>query len=130
MYKPQEDLQQFEYIDLIIETLKKLKKERDKRIQVEKEIKQLEIALDKSPDWFTIERWARERRINWRYIGDPSGLGLGCNKLNALSEVLGYEVKKSFHPHYSEVNSYHRHVFEHLEDEQHTSNKQERICEQ
>lgn len=60
--------------------------------------------LDESKEWFSIKRWAQIHRKNWR--------NYDWHKLKALSCELGYEVKKIFDANYSEVNIYHKAVFE------------------
>lgn len=60
--------------------------------------------LDESKEWFSIKRWAQIHRKNWR--------NYDWRKLKALSCELGYEVKKIFDANYSEVNIYHKAVFE------------------
>lgn len=60
--------------------------------------------LDESKEWFSIKRWAKLHRKNWR--------NYSWRKLKAVSHELGYEVKKIFDGNYDEVNIYHRAVFE------------------
>lgn len=60
--------------------------------------------LDESMEWFSIKRWAKLHRKNWR--------NYSWRKLKAVSHELGYEVKKIFDGNYDEVNIYHRAVFE------------------
>lgn len=60
--------------------------------------------LDESKEWFSIKRWAKLHRRNWRTYS--------WRKLKAVSHELGYEVKKIFDGNYDEVNIYHRDVFE------------------
>lgn len=60
--------------------------------------------LDESKDWFSIKRWAKNHRKNWREYS--------WRKLKAVSYELGYEVKKIFDSNFEQVNIYHRCVFE------------------
>ena len=75
----------------------------------EKERIQLQLAekteqLDESKDWYSIKRWAKMHRKNWRKYD--------WRKLKAVSHELGFAVKKIFDGNYDEVNIYHRVVFE------------------
>jgi len=98
--------------DLLIEVAKKLKEERDLRIQEEQQRKLLEIKLDTSSEWYTIKRFAQEHGMNWRNVGDLSGRGQGWKKLKALSAEHGYDIQRSFDANYGSVNAYHRDMFE------------------
>lgn len=60
--------------------------------------------LDESKEWYSIKRWAQMHRRNWR--------SYNWRKLKAVSYELGYAVKKIFDANYTEVNIYHRAVFE------------------
>lgn len=60
--------------------------------------------LDESKKWYSIKRWAQMHRRNWR--------SYNWRKLKAVSYELGYAVKKIFDANYTEVNIYHRAVFE------------------
>ncbi len=60
--------------------------------------------LDESKEWFSIKRWAKDHRLNWRSIN--------WRKMKAISSELGYQVKKIFDANYGEVNIYHKDVFE------------------
>ncbi len=60
--------------------------------------------LDESKEWYSIKRWAQIHRRNWR--------SYNWRKLKAVSYELGYAVKKIFDANYTEVNLYHRAVFE------------------
>lgn len=60
--------------------------------------------LDESKEWYSIKRWAQIHRRNWR--------SYSWRKLKAVSYELGYAVKKIFDANYTEVNIYHRAVFE------------------
>lgn len=60
--------------------------------------------LDESKEWYSIKRWAQMHRRNWR--------NYNWRKLKAVSYELGYAVKKIFDANYTEVNIYHRAVFE------------------
>lgn len=59
--------------------------------------------LDESKEWYSIKRWAKKHRRNWR--------DYSWRKLKAVSYELGYEVKKIFDSNFDEVNIYHRVVF-------------------
>ena len=59
--------------------------------------------LDESKDWYSIKRWAKEHRMNWRKIS--------WRALKAISAEHGFEVQKIFDGNYGEVNLYHRQVF-------------------
>lgn len=60
--------------------------------------------LDESKEWFSIKRWAKDHKLNWRSIN--------WRKMKAISSELGYQVKKIFDANYGEVNIYHKDVFE------------------
>lgn len=60
--------------------------------------------LDEAKEWYSIKRWAKEHKMNWRSIN--------WRKMKALSFGLGYEIKKIFDGNYSQVNIYHKKVFE------------------
>lgn len=60
--------------------------------------------LDESKEWYSIKRWAQIHHRNWR--------SYNWRKLKAVSYELGYAVKKIFDANYTEVNLYHRAVFE------------------
>lgn len=60
--------------------------------------------LDESKEWFSIKRWAKQHRRNWR--------DYSWRKLKAVSYELGYEVKKIFDSNFEQVNIYHKAVFE------------------
>ena len=60
--------------------------------------------LDESKEWYSIKRWAKLHRRNWR--------SYSWRKLKAVSHELGYEVKKIFDGNYDEVNIYYKVVFE------------------
>ena len=59
--------------------------------------------LDKSKDWYSIKRWAKEHGMNWRKIS--------WRALKAISAEHGFEIQKIFDGNYGEVNLYHRQVF-------------------
>lgn len=80
-------------------------------IQAEEEKEQMSLALeqkteqlDESKEWYSIKRWAKEHKMNWRSIN--------WRKMKALSFGLGYEIKKIFDGNYGQVNIYHKKVFE------------------
>lgn len=59
--------------------------------------------LDESKDWYSIKRWAKEHKMNWRKIP--------WRALKAISAEQGLEVKKIFDGNYGQVNIYHREAF-------------------
>lgn len=61
------------------------------------------IQLDESKEWYSIKRYAKENKLNWRSIN--------WRALKAISYELGYKVKKIFDANYGEVNSYNISVF-------------------
>lgn len=80
-----------------------------KRLRAENETKTRLLVekteqLDESKEWYSIKRWAQIHRRNWR--------SYNWRKLKAVSHELGYAVKKIFDANYTEVNIYHRAVFE------------------
>jgi prophage antirepressor-like protein len=101
--------------DLIISALTAIKEERAKRALAEKKADLLEAKLDEASKWYSVKRWAGEHGVNWRYLFDESGRGLGWRKLKALSIENGYEIKRCFDANYGEVNLYHSNVFEMLQ---------------
>ena len=93
-----------------IKLLSSLKEERIKRAEAEKQLvvaKQIAqektIQLDENKEWYTIKRFAKENRLDWRSIS--------WQALKALSHEHGYMVKKIFDANYGEVNIYHKNVF-------------------
>lgn len=93
-----------------LESLKALVKSEEEKERLALENKQQRLLieektqqLDEAKDWFTIKRWAKEHRRNWRTYN--------WRKLKALSYELGYSVKKIFDANYGQVNIYHRNVF-------------------
>lgn len=66
-------------------------------------IEQKTQQLDESKEWYTIKRYAKEHKLNWRSIN--------WRALKAISCEHGYEVKKIFDGNYGEVNLYHIDVF-------------------
>lgn len=60
--------------------------------------------LDEAKEWYSIKRWAKEHKMNWRSIN--------WRKMKALSFGLGYEIKKIFDGNCGQVNIYHKKVFE------------------
>lgn len=75
--------------------------EANEKIQLQLEAKTRQ--LDESEDWYSIKRWAKEHRMNWRKIS--------WRALKAISAEHGFEVQKIFDGNYGEVNIYHRQVF-------------------
>ena len=90
--------------DLVIGLATQLKQLRTENAEQQKVIEDKTQQLDESKEWFSIKRWAKLHRRNWR--------SYSWRKLKAVSYELGYEVKKIFDGNYDEVNIYHRHVFE------------------
>lgn len=60
--------------------------------------------LDEAKEWFTIKRYAKLHKLNWRNIQ--------WRALKAISCEHGYAVKKIFDANYGEVNIYHIDVFD------------------
>ena len=75
--------------------------ETNEKIQLQLEAKTQQ--LDESKDWYSIKRWAKEHKMNWRKIS--------WRALKAISAEHGFEVRKIFDGNYGEVNIYHRQVF-------------------
>lgn len=90
--------------DLIISLATKVKELRAVNEQQQKVIEDKSQQLDESKEWFSIKRWAQLHRRNWR--------NYSWRRLKAVSHELGYAVKKIFDANYTEVNIYHRNVFE------------------
>ena len=89
--------------DLIIGLATTLKEERQKRIAAENITQEKTKQLDEAKEWYTIKRFAKENRLNWRDIS--------WQALKAISHEHGYMVKKIFDANYGEVNIYHKNVF-------------------
>lgn len=66
-------------------------------------IEQKAQQLDESKEWYTIKRYAKDHKLNWRDIN--------WRALKAISCEHGYEIKKIFDGNYGEVNLYHIDVF-------------------
>lgn len=86
------------------EALRQLADEVEAREKAQLQLAEKTEQLDESKDWFSIKRWAQIHRRNWR--------NYNWRKLKAVSHELGYAVKKIFDANYSEVNIYHKAVFE------------------
>lgn len=86
------------------EALRQLANEVEEREKSQLLLKEKTQRLDESREWFSIKRWAKLHRKNWR--------SYSWRKLKAVSHELGYEVKKIFDGNYDEVNIYHKAVFE------------------
>ncbi len=86
------------------EALRQLADEVEKREQTQLLLTEKTEQLDESKEWFSIKRWAQIHRRNWR--------NYNWRKLKAVSHELGYAVKKIFDANYTEVNIYHKSVFE------------------
>ena len=86
------------------EALRRLADEVETREKTQLLLEDKTQQLDESKEWFSIKRWAKLHRRNWRTYS--------WRKLKAVSHELGYEVKKIFDGNYDEVNIYHRDVFE------------------
>jgi prophage antirepressor-like protein len=104
--------------DLLLEVVQNWKNERDLRIQTQEALllegvrrKALAVRLDEAEQWMTIKRYAHEHNLNWRFVGDPTGRGLGWRKLKALSHEHGYDIHRSFDANYGVVNAYHSSLF-------------------
>jgi len=90
--------------DLIIQLATTLKIEREKRILAETVAKDRTIELDKSKEWWSIKRWAKQNNLNWRKIN--------WRALKAISHEHGYPIDKIFDANYGQVNIYHKNVFD------------------
>ena len=90
--------------DLVIGMATQLKQLRAENEAKTKLLAEKTEQLDESMEWFSIKRWAQIHRRNWR--------SYSWRKLKAVSHELGYAVKKIFDANYTEVNIYHRAVFE------------------
>lgn len=86
------------------EALRQLADEVEAKEKVQLLLAEKSEQLDESKEWYSIKRWAKLHRKNWR--------NYSWRKLKAVSHELGYEVKKIFDGNYDEVNIYHRAVFE------------------
>ncbi|GHU68118.1 hypothetical protein FACS1894184_09350 [Clostridia bacterium] len=109
-------------LDVLLKVAQNWKKDRDLLKVVEETMllaklqrDELEVRLDEAKEWFTVKRYAREHGSDWRFVGDPTGHGLGWRKLKAISYEHGYEVQRSFDSNYGEVCAFHREVFEMLD---------------
>ena len=90
--------------DLIIGMATQLKQLRAENEDKTKLLTEKTEQLDESKEWYSIKRWAQIHRRNWR--------NYNWRKLKAVSHELGYGVKKIFDANYTEINIYHRCVFE------------------
>ncbi len=90
--------------DLLIKIILKLKQERENRKQIEKEKQALQIELDSSKEWYSIKRVAALNGVSWKTFD--------WKKLKARSLELGLGIRKIFDANYTEVNTYHRSVWE------------------
>ncbi len=86
------------------EALRQLADEVEAKEKVQLLLAEKTQQLDESKEWYSIKRWAQMHRRNWR--------SYNWRKLKAVSYELGYAVKKIFDANYTEVNIYHRAVFE------------------
>lgn len=86
------------------EALRQLADTVEQKEQVQLQLQAKTEQLDESKDWYSIKRWAKMHRKNWRKYD--------WRKLKAVSHELGFAVKKIFDGNYDEVNIYHRVVFE------------------
>lgn len=86
------------------EALRQLADEVEAKEKVQLLLAEKSEQLDESKEWYSIKRWAKKHRRNWR--------DYSWRKLKAVSHELGYEVKKIFDSNFDEVNIYHRVVFE------------------
>jgi hypothetical protein len=76
-----------------------LKKEKEARESVARQLEEKTVQLDESREWYTIKRMARLTGRNWR--------SFNWRKLKNTSDYLGYLVRKIFDANYGEVNAYH-----------------------
>lgn len=86
------------------EALRQLADEVEAKEKVQFALEQKTEQLDESKEWYSIKRWAKEHRINWRTVN--------WRKMKVLSHELGYEIKKVFDANYGQVNIYNIKVFE------------------
>lgn len=86
------------------EALRRLADTVEEKEQIQLQLVEKTEQLDESKDWYSIKRWAKMHRKNWRKYD--------WRKLKAVSHELGFAVKKIFDGNYEEVNIYHRVVFE------------------
>jgi hypothetical protein len=91
-----------------IKTLKKLLGDRmeqqDRIEELQWLLKEAVQPLDESKKWYSIRRYAKENKLNWRDINKKM--------LDELSYEHEIEVKKIFDANYGEVNIYHKKMFE------------------
>lgn len=76
----------------------------ERRQIAEKEKEKLQIELDYSKDWYSIKRVAAINGVDWKIFN--------WRLLKEKSIGLGYGVKKIFDANYTEVNTYHRDIWE------------------
>lgn len=86
------------------EALRQLADEVEAKEKAQLALEQKTEQLDESKEWYSIKRWAKEHRMNWRAVN--------WRKMKALSHELGYEIKKVFDANYGQVNIYNIKVFE------------------
>lgn len=86
-----------------IEEQKEKKRLQQENQETKLKLEQKAVQLDESKEWYSIKRFAKEHKMNWRDIK--------WRALKALSSEHGYKVKKIFDGNYGEVNIYHKDVF-------------------
>lgn len=87
-----------------LEALKALVETEEAKQKALEDLSEKAKQLDEAKEWYSIKRYAKEHRMNWRSIN--------WRALKALSHELGYEVQKIFDGNYGEVNIYHKDVFD------------------
>lgn len=87
-----------------LEALKALVETEEAKQKALEDLSEKTKQLDEAKEWYSIKRYAKEHRMNWRSIN--------WRALKALSHELGYEVQKIFDGNYGEVNIYHKDVFD------------------
>lgn len=87
-----------------LEALKALVETEEAKQKALEDLSEKTKQLDEAKEWYSIKRYAKEHRMNWRSVN--------WRALKALSHELGYEVQKIFDGNYGEVNIYHKDVFD------------------
>lgn len=84
---------------------KQLREIEAKKIR-EKEVKPLEIQLNKNKEWWTIKKVGALLNISYK--------DLDWRKLKAASNNLGFNIQKVFDANYGQVNAYHVKVWKYV----------------
>lgn len=85
------------------EALRQLADEVEQKERTQILLAEKSLQLDESKEWYSIKRYAKEHRMNWRKIS--------WRALKAISAEHDLEVKKIFDGNYGQVNLYHRKAF-------------------